>query len=90
MIRFVMSCGISGILILLVTAMLLVGGILIVSLSKSKKAIAIFALVSLIPLALGLGATAITFSRVKKVMKETNYSPEPGTYEYGSSRMCVF
>ena len=83
MFQFIRICGISGILILFATIILLIVGIVTVNSSRSKKTVVIFALVSLIPLTLGLLATASTFAKVKYHSEINNYPlPEPDSPRY--------
>ena len=67
MIEFIKVCGIVGFIILLLTPVLLLLGILIAVLCKSRKPLAIFAVVAFIPLLLGLLGTAAGYSQVHSV-----------------------
>ena len=77
MFHFINICGFSGILILLVTIILLITGIVIVSLSRSKKMLILFAILSLLPLSLGVLATSK--ARLNKCS-----SSEPGSSSYNA------
>lgn len=85
MIEFIKVCGIVGILILLLTPMLLLADVLIAFLCKSRRPLAVFALVALIPLILGLLGTAAGYSKVNKASGTTECL-DTATIEHGRAQ----
>lgn len=85
MIEFIKVCGIVGFLILLLTPVLLLVDVLIAVLCKSRKPLAIFAIVALIPLLLGLLGTAAGYSQVQRVSATTD-SPDEAIIQHGHAQ----
>jgi hypothetical protein len=85
MIEFIKVCGIVGIVILLLTPVLLLVDVLIAVLCKSRKPLAIFAVVAFIPLLLGLLGTAAGYSQVRRV-SQTLESPDIALIQHGRAQ----
>ena len=67
--EFIEVCGLFGFVILSFTFALFVVGVLLLCLAKSRKLMAIFTIVALLPLGLGLCGTMIGYSHVNMVAK---------------------
>lgn len=85
MIEFIKGSGIVGCFILWLTPVLLLVDVLIAVLCKSRKPLAIFAVVAFIPLLLGLLGTAAGYSRVRSVSETVELS-NAATIQHGRTQ----
>jgi hypothetical protein len=69
MIDLIKVCGISGILSLVTTFVLLVVGVIFIGQSKSRRAFVIFGLVALLPLFIGILGTVAGYSQAARAQK---------------------
>ncbi len=64
--RFIMTCGIFGILILLAAFALLVAWVVLICIARSRKPMLIFALAALLPLLIGIAGTATGYAAANR------------------------
>lgn len=84
MIHFIISSGIFGFLVIVMTCFLVPISIIILFLTKGRKAIVILALLALLPLGIGLIGTAIGYAAVKSASK-TMEKPDQELIKSGQS-----
>jgi len=64
---FLASCGVIGFAILGLGLLLFLVGVVLVTTARSRAALVVFVFVSLAPLLLGVGGTALGYARVRAV-----------------------
>ena len=64
---FIKICGIFGVFVLFVSLVLLVTGVVLLWMAETRRTMAVFLVVSLLPLMLGLAGTMIGYHRVDMV-----------------------
>ncbi len=82
MIYFINTSGVAGILILVLAGLLLVAGILVICLARSRRHVLLFALAASLPLIIGVVGTSAGYARVRAVVASES-APDAAVVEHG-------